>query len=279
LLIEIRKVDGLSLRIGQTKAARTDSPPVLLFNGIGASLELIEPFAAAMQKIGITTIAFDAPGAGGSEVPVLPYRLSRLARLADHLLREMGVIGAVDVLGVSWGGALAQQFAYQYPERCRRLVLAATSAGAVMVPGKLKALSKMASPRRYVDREYMRKVGGQLYGGRLRNEPELMKNYAELLKPPSSRGYAWQLLAVTGWTSIFWLRRIRQETLVMMGRDDPIVPVVNGRILSSLIPNARLYTIDDGHLFLMARTAEVVPVIRDFLLESEVHAMTDTNRP
>ena len=275
MLIETRKVDGLNLRIGQTKAGRNDVPALLLFNGIGASLELIEPFAAAMEEIGIATIAFDAPGAGCSDVPVLPYRLPRLARLAEHLLRDLGVVGAVDVLGVSWGGALAQQFTYQYPERCRRLVLAATSAGAVMVPGKLKALSKMASPRRYVDRQYMRKVGGQLYGGRLRNEPELMKDYAELLSPPSGRGYAWQLLAVTGWTSIFWLRRIRQKTLVMMGRDDPIVPVVNGQILASLIPNARLYTIDDGHLFLVTRAADVVPVIRDFLAESEVHATTD----
>jgi poly(3-hydroxyalkanoate) depolymerase len=275
LLIETRKVDGLNLRIGQTEAGRSDVPSLLLFNGIGASLELIEPFAAAMEEIGIATIAFDAPGAGGSKAPILPYRLPRLARLAEHLLRELGVAGAVDVLGVSWGGALAQQFTYQYPQRCRRLVLAATSAGAVMVPGKLKALSKMASPRRYVDRQYMRKIGGQLYGGRLRNEPELMKDYAALLSPPSGRGYVWQLLAVTGWTSIFWLRRIRQKTLVMMGRDDPIVPVVNGHILTRLIPNARLYTIDDGHLFLVTRAAEVAPVIRDFLAESEVNAATN----
>jgi len=55
--------------------------------------------------------------------------------------------------------------------------------------------------------------------------------------------------------------------LVLMGRDDPIVPVVNGRILAGLIPKARLVTIDDGHLFLISRIDDVVPVIRDFLLE------------
>ena len=61
----------------------------------------------------------------------------------------------VDVLGVSWGGALAQQFAFQQARRCRRLVLAATSPGSLMVPGKLTVLLKMATPRRYKDPDYM----------------------------------------------------------------------------------------------------------------------------
>jgi pimeloyl-ACP methyl ester carboxylesterase len=87
------------------------------------------------------------------------------------------------------------------------------------------------------------------------------------MAPPTGRGYLWQMLAAAGWTSVLWLHRIRQPVLVLMGRDDPIVPVVNGRILAGLIPNARLVTIDDGHLFLVSRIDDVVPVIRDFLLE------------
>ena len=77
-----------------------------------------------------------------------------------------------------------------------------------------------------------------------------------------------------GWTSILWLRRIKQPTLVLMGRDDPIVPMVNGRILAGLIPNSRLVTIDDGHLFLLSRIPDIVPVIRDFLNANEKAEVT-----
>jgi pimeloyl-ACP methyl ester carboxylesterase len=111
----------------------------------------------------------------------------------------------------------------------------------------------------------MSKVGGELYGGRFRNNPELLATHGRHLAPPSGLGYVYQLLAGAGWTSIHWLHRLRQPTLVMMGTDDPIVPVANGHILAKMIPNARLVTIDDGHLFLIARIEEVAPIIRDFL--------------
>jgi pimeloyl-ACP methyl ester carboxylesterase len=62
-----------------------------------------------------------------------------------------------------------------------------------------------------------------------------------------------------------WLHRLRQPTLVMMGADDPIVPIVNGRILATLIPNARLVSIADGHLFLITSAREVAPIIATFL--------------
>jgi hypothetical protein len=52
----------------------------------------------------------------------------------------------------------------------------------------------------------------------------------------TSLGYLFQLLAMTGWTSLPWLWSLRQPTLVPMGRDDPLVPPVNGRILARLIP-------------------------------------------
>ena len=265
--IETTKVDGLAIRFGRTANA-PPGRPLLLFNGIGASLELVGPFADAMKREGFPSIVFDIPGVGGSATPLLPYRLSRLARLAEHLLRDIGIDGAVDVLGVSWGGALAQQFVHQYPARCRRLVLAATSAGAVMVPGRWSALSKMVNPRRYTDRNFMMKVGADLYGGKIREDADMLLDHARHIAPPTGRGYLWQMLAATGWTSIFWLRRIRQPTLVMMDTDDPIVPAINGRILAGLIPHARLYTIDDGHLFLVSRIRDIVPVIRDFLVEA-----------
>jgi poly(3-hydroxyalkanoate) depolymerase len=263
-VLDIREVDvdGQRLRVGIRHGA-AGTTPLLLFNGIGANLELMEPFIAALH--GVEVIAFDVPGIGGSSLPRWPYRLFQLAGMADRLLSALGHDGQVDVLGVSWGGALAQQFARSCPQRCRRLILAATSAGAVMVPGKLSVISKLASPRRYLDPAYLAGIGGEIYGGAYRHDARLLARHAGHIQPPRGRGYLYQLLAGLGWTSIFWLHTLRQQTLVMAGSDDPIVPLVNGRILAALIPNARLHVIDDGHLFLVSRAREVAPIIREFV--------------
>ena len=243
--------------------AASGGPPLLIFNGIGANIELVEPFVAALG--GLEVVTFDIPGTGGSPLPSLPYRFSTLARLAGQLLDALGYDGAVDVLGVSWGGALAQQFAHQHADRCRRLILVATSAGALMVPGRPSALLKLVSPRRYRDPEYLQEVGPSLYGGAYRRDPDLLRKHAEQIQPPGGLGYAYQLLAAWGWTSAFWLRALRQPTLVMHGTDDPIVPLMNAKLLAAMIRDAQLHVVDDGHLFMLTRPAEIAPVVRRFL--------------
>jgi len=262
--LEISTVDvgGQRLRVGRWPG-RSGGPPLLIFNGIGANIELLAPFVQALDDIEVVT--FDVPGTGGSPLPALPYRFSTLARLAERLLDALGHEGVVDVLGVSWGGALAQQFAHQHADRCRRLVLAATSAGALMVPGRPSALLKLLSPRRYRDREYLQEVGAELYGGAYRRDPGLLRMHGEQIRPPEGFGYAYQLLAAFGWTSALWLRTLPQPALVMHGNDDPIVPLVNAKLLATLIRDARLHVVDDGHLFLVTRAAEVAPVVRGFL--------------
>ena len=259
--IGLYEVNGQTLRVGIRPGERTRSP-LLLFNGIGASIELVEPFLAALE--GPEAIVFDVPGVGGSPTPRLPYRPWMLARLTAQLLDQLGY-AEVDVLGVSWGGALAQQFAFQQASRCRRLVLAATSPGHLMVPGRLTVLLKIATPRRYKDPDYMRRVAGDLYGGVLRRSPEAAREHLRHVRWSSDYGYYLQLFAGFGWTSLPWLRLLPQPTLVMAGTDDPIVPLVNGRILARLIPDARLVTIDDGHLFLVTSAGESAEIIADFL--------------
>jgi len=266
--MEIRTVDldGKTLRVGIRRGS-AEGPPLLIFNGIGANLELVEPFVAALEDV--EAIIFDIPGIGGSPTPLMPYRLSTLCVMADKLLTRLGYTGPVDALGVSWGGALAQQFAHLYPERCRRLVLAATSPGVIMVPGKLNVLSKLIGVRRYADPAYLEKVGAEIYGGVYRRDAGLLREHSRHIQPPQGRGYFYQLLAAWGWSSLPWLRALRQPTLVMHGNDDPIVPLANAKILAACIRNARLHVIDDGHLFLVARAAEVAPVIRRFLREEQ----------
>src|SRR5262245_63303507 len=162
-----------------------------------------------------------------------------MAQLSARLLDQLGH-EQVDVLGVSWVGAIAQQFAFQHGKRCRRLVLAATSPGHLMVPGKLAVLLKMATPRRYKDLDYMKRIAGDIYGGNLRSSSELVGRHLRHVRWSSDYGYYLQLIAGFGWSSLPWLRLLAQPTLVMAGADDPLVPIVNGRIMAKLIPDARM---------------------------------------
>jgi len=264
LQIALHEVGGQTLRVGIRRGDNARRP-LLFFNGIGANIELAASFLDALD--GPEAIVFDVPGVGGSPAPMLPYRPSTIARLSARLLDQLGH-AQVDVMGVSWGGALAQQFAFQQSRRCRRLVLAATSPGHVMVPGKPSVLLRMATPRRYKDPDYLRKVAGDLYGGALRTSPDLVDKHLRHVKWSSDYGYYLQLAAGVGWSSLPWLAFISQPTLVMAGRDDPIVPPVNGRILAKLIPGARFVTIDDGHLFLLTSAEESAGIVSDFLASS-----------
>ena len=256
-------VDGLRLRVAVRGAGR----PLLLLTGIGGSLELAVPFERALHPYGIQTIAVDAPGTGRSTGYAWPRRMRGIARTLERLLTELDY-REVDLFGVSFGGVLAQQLAHQTPDRVRRLVLAATGPGLGGVPGSPRALLALATPRRYRSPDYYRRVAPSLYGGAARTDPDalLHGSIARFLRPPSLLGYAAQLYAIAGWTSVPWLPCLTQPTLVLAGDDDPIVPLVNGRILAALLPHARLQVVaGGGHLFVLERPAEIAALVADFL--------------
>src|SRR6266699_5020979 len=237
--------------------------PLLLVNGIGVNFEVLQPFVDALNPA-IEVIRFDVPGTGGSPAPRIPYRFSMYAWLVTKMLDQLGY-QQVDVLGVSWGGALAQQFAFQYPVRCRRLILASTGTGALMVPGNPSALAKIDTPRRYRDPVYMAQVAGEIYGGKMRTQPELAYQFARTVRSGGLLGYFSQMLGGVGWTSIFWLRKLRQPTLILHGDDDPLVPLVNAKIMHRLIPHSKPYIFHDGHLGLGTSARELAQVVDQFL--------------
>jgi poly(3-hydroxyalkanoate) depolymerase len=256
-------VGGQHLRVAVRPGDRTRTPLVLA-NGIGASLELLQPFVDALDP-SIEVIRFDPPGVGGSPLPPRPYRLSTLARLVARLLDQLGY-ATVDMLGVSWGGGLAQQFALCHRDRCRRLVLAATGTGMLMVPGRPRVLARMATPRRYLDPAYAERIAADLYGGTMRSDPgraRALLHGRTRAGPP--RGYLYQLAACAGWSSLPLLPWIRQPTLLLAGDDDPIIPLVNARIMRRLLPDAKLHVYHGGHLGLLTEAAELAPVVDRFL--------------
>ncbi len=239
--------------------------PLVLCNGIGASLEVLDPL---VEQLPMTVIRFDVPGAGGSPTSPLPYGFPYLAWVLGRVLTKLG-IGVVDIFGLSWGGALAQQFAFQNPRRCRRMVLVATGTGVLMVPAHPRILSKMATPRRFSDPNYAASIAGDLYGGTVRAHGEdVAKLFVRQLHAGSKIGYLHQLLAGSVWTSLFALRAVRQETLVVSGTDDPIIPVVNAHILHKLLPHAILHLHSGGHIDIVHNATELAPVIEGFLSEA-----------
>lgn len=257
-------VRGQQLRIAIRPGDGT-RPPLLLMNGIGANFELLQPFVEALDRA-IEVIRFDVPGIGGSPPPAIPYRFATLAWLVAGMLDQLGY-AQVDVLGISWGGGLAQQFAVQYRTRCRRLVLVSTATGALMVAGRPAVLAKLATPRRYLDPDYLARIAPDLYGGSMRSHPEQARELIQATQAVGLRGYLYQLLASVGWTSLPWLPLLQQPTLILAGDDDPIVPLVNAKLMQRLIPDARLRIFNDGHLGLLTQARQLAPVVAQFLAE------------
>jgi len=257
------------VRVGRADirvSVRGEGPPLLLFMGIGASLDMWEHFEEAMVPLGRQLIAFDMPGAGGSPAVLPPKRLPGLVRLALGVLDRLGH-DEVDVLGISFGGAVAQEFAHRAPHRTRRLVLCATSPGVLMVPAKPGVLVHLMTPLRYWRSEYAERIIGDLYGGKSRTDPRIHHSLrSRFERPPTAYGYVGQLWATWGWSSLPWLRQLRMPTLVMSGNDDPIIPLANARLLACLIRDAHLHVVEGGgHLFLLEEPVESARVIDTFL--------------
>lgn len=261
-------VRGISARVSvrPARGRLTDQPPLLLCNGIGASLEALQPLVDALDP-DRGVVRFDVPGVGGSALPPFPYPLAALSSWVTALMATLGH-RSFDVLGLSWGGGLAQQLAVQSRRRVRRVVLVATGTGTLMVPAHPRVLSKMLTPRRHRDAAYAARIAPEIYGGSMRSDPQLGASLLHAFtRAGPKRGYYYQLAAMTGWTSLPFLGLIRQPTLVMGGDDDPIIPVANPRLQARLIPAARLVVHHGGHLAILTEADELVPVIDAFLNE------------
>jgi len=178
----------------------------------------------------------------------------------------------VDVLGYSFGGALAQELAHRAPDRVRRLVLCATAPGLGGTPPRPLAALMLATPARYYHPRLLALSLPHIAGGRTARDPHALAEQAgaRLLRPPDLVGYAYQLYAITGWSSLPWLHRLQQRSLIVAGDSDPSVPMRNGRVLAARIPHARLHVVKGGgHLFLLDEPENVVGPIRAFLDEAD----------
>jgi poly(3-hydroxyoctanoate) depolymerase len=258
-------VDGRKLLVRRSGTG----PPILLLTGMGMSLAAWAPFLRHLR--GFECIEVAVPGSGGTVARQPVLTMPKFAALARGLLDRLDIARA-DVLGLSFGGLVAQQLAYDAPTRVRGLVLASTSCGLGGVPHNPASwwnamLSGVWSPS-----------GGQ---GPLR----LALRWSQVVQRelgagwatgPRLGGLAEQIAAASLWSSLGWLPRLTQETLVITGTADALVPAANASILACRMPRAQIHRVHGGgHMCLLDRAAEVGPVVSAFLRSLERTAINE----
>ena len=255
------RIHGRRLRVAQWNFAGddADSLPLLVFNGIGMNLELLDPLSRAMAPRRV--LCFDMPGIGKSPDPVVPYNAVSMA-LASAAILDRLEIAQVDVLGISWGGGIAQQFALQHQTRIGKLILAATSAGMLMAPGNLPALARLADPSEWTMGKALQRNLALLYNGGGTGNPVSLN----AATPPSPSGFLYQLAALAGWSSVPLLPLLDVPTLIMAGDEDQVVPPVNSQFLHALIPGSKLRLIrGGGHMFPFSHRSAFLSEVERFL--------------
>lgn len=235
--------------------------PLLLLNGIGAGVEHWGGFTRALGRF---CIGVDARRARTCQDKP---SMGRYSEVVAKTIEDLGY-DCPDILGLSWGGALAQETAIRHGNRLGKVVLAATTPGILQsVPPTWSAMAALSSSDRSSDR-FMR-MAGRVYGGDIRDDPALLHSIG-IEREVDDESYQRQLRAIQYWpNTLVRLRNMPNETLVMAGEDDPIARPINLRMMALFIPRAKLHIVPrhegGGHLFLHTRPEESAEVINDFL--------------
>ncbi|CAN5702989.1 poly(3-hydroxyalkanoate) depolymerase [soil metagenome] len=257
------EVDGRPVRVMHLNAGAGN--PLVLINGIGAPIEMWQVFIEQVDDREL--VLLDLPGCGLSPVPRIPMRMPGIATVVVRVMDALD-LKSPDVLGYSFGGVVALELAHRFPDRVRRLVLASTLPGSPSVAPHPAVFAMMLNPLRYYNRRAAELIIPHIAGGRTARDTARMRSDIALRQthPPSLRGYTYQLLAISTFTSWPWLHRLPHRTMVVHGRADPVSPVLNARLMSATLPNAQLHIVPGaGHLLLLDDPTVVTPAILDFL--------------
>jgi len=204
-----------------------DGEPVVLIPGFASGRETWAMQTPSLSR-NFRVITFDPRGVSESDKPEGPQSIGLLADDVAHLLQALGISRA-HIVGASFGGFVAQEFALRYPFMTRKLVLCCTSFGG---PNHVQP------------------------------EPGMLKMIAAAKKL-----HVGQFEAATNFDVESRVEGIRSQTLVVSGDADEIVPVQNSRNLAAKIPGATLRIVEGGsHTFFSDRADEFNKLLTDFLM-------------
>jgi 3-oxoadipate enol-lactonase len=243
--------------------------PVLLIMGLGYTLDMWYRTVPALSQHH-RIITFDNRGVGRTDVPPGPYPIAAMAADAAAVMDSAGVTRA-HVFGISMGGMIAQEFALQYPERTRSLILGCTSHGgpeAVLADAEV-ITTLMARGSMSVE-EGIRSMIPFIYDAstpRERVEEDLEIRRRTF---PTAEGYFAQVQGIFAWESRSRLSQLRVPTMVIHGESDRLIPPENGRRLARLIDGAKLVMIPSAsHIFPTDQPDAAHQAIVDFLAARE----------
>ncbi len=251
---------------------RAGSGPRLLFcNGSGSTLADAQPLLEVLAGR-FDLLSWDHRGVGRSGPALAPYRMADLAADVEGLLELVGW-EACNVVGVSFGGMVAQEFAVTHPDRVERLALMCTSAGgeggssyplhelAELPAGERAAIGLRIADSRWNERWLVDHPGDRALVNGWPREPD----------PAGAPGLQAQLAARADHDVWDRLDAITCPTLVAFGRYDGIAPAKNSEAIASRISGAQLRGYEGGHLFL-AQDPAALPELVSFLRASAADA-------
>jgi pimeloyl-ACP methyl ester carboxylesterase len=246
--------------------------PLVLIPGFGTGLWIwFKQVPAFSQKF--RTLTFDPRGVSRSGKPDAPITIRTIAYDLAALLRALRIKSA-HILGASFGGFVAQEFALGFPEMTRSLTLCCTSFGGTHhVPPSVETLQALASTKGLNTEERVRENLLLAFSVEfVERHPEEVEKVIELRAQNfvPEHAYLHQLQAALDFDAEERVSQIQVPTLVLTGDADIIVPMQNSHNLAARIPNAKLVIIKGGsHTFFIEQAGEFNAAVIEFTSEIE----------
>jgi pimeloyl-ACP methyl ester carboxylesterase len=259
--------DGVSL--AYERAGVTGGETVVFVEGLGYGRWMWRWQRRAFET-DYDVVLPDNRGTGESDAPDGPYTIAEMAADLDAVLNEAGVDSA-HIVGASMGGMIAQRYALDYDRAETLSLLCTTPGGPDEVPIPEATLERMFGvPEAYDEREAIRyKMVPAMTPAFWEANDDLIEDIVDwrLETDAPEQPREWQGAAVDAFDVSDRLEDITLPTLVLHGERDDVVPVGNGKLLATGIPNAELETFDEGgsHLFFIERAEDVNDRLRAFI--------------
>jgi 2-polyprenyl-6-methoxyphenol hydroxylase-like FAD-dependent oxidoreductase/pimeloyl-ACP methyl ester carboxylesterase len=255
------------IRAGQFEVGYIDAgsgePLVLLHGGEGNRLQ----FAGLRDRLGpdLRVISYDQRDSGVTTGPTDPYTWNDLADDLTGVLDALG-LGAVHLLGTSYGGIIAQHVALRHPTRLRSLTLVATIPANSVVPvGARELVDTPAEQRRTAMLDILLSPAGRVA------DPALSERVLATLESRSAEADARRLAPLGDQHGRPKLNRITTPTLLIHGSDDVLAPLAGAERMAAQIPGAKLEIIPGGyHGVAFEFPGLVADTVRDFIGLNEI---------
>jgi pimeloyl-ACP methyl ester carboxylesterase len=222
--------------------------PILLIMGLGWASYLwhrTRPILAEKYRV----ITFDNRGVGRSDVPAGPYPIATMAADAAAVL-DAAKIDRAHIFGLSMGGMIAQEFALQYPNRAKSLILGCTAAGGSAALQPKPEVIQVLMRRGMTPQEAAEAIDPFIYDSGTRSDLIEQDRKLRLEWYPTGEGYMSQLQGIMAWEAYSRIANITAPTLVVHGESDELVPTGNGKLIAAKIPGAKLVLIPNAsHIF------------------------------